>query len=258
MERRDFLLGNLTGSVLGLGASLAADRTPPAAAPAPATRPPIPEGARVSFAQQGEDLIVAQILGTQLGIQKPSYVDIGAWDPVESNNTYLLYVMGGRGVLVEPNPAYAARLRAVRPRDTVLAVGIGTTAEDTTADYFVMANDQLNTFSKEQADTLAALNPKAVKEVVKMPLRNLNRVLAENFQSGPNFFSIDVEGLDLAILKTMDFERFRPEVFCVETMQMGTGRLRTETVDFLRDKGYVFRAGTFVNSVFIDDRKFKA
>src|SRR4051812_41063504 len=59
--------------------------------------------ARPSYAQQGEDLAVASIFGL-LGVGRPTYLDVGAGDPVEGSNTYLFYERGCRGVLVEPNP----------------------------------------------------------------------------------------------------------------------------------------------------------
>jgi hypothetical protein len=51
----------------------------------------------------------------------------------------------------------------------------------------------------------------------KMPLLNVNAVLSEHFQTAPALFSIDTEGMDLAILQTLDFVRWRPKVFCVES-----------------------------------------
>ena len=47
-------------------------------------------------------------------------------------------------------------------------------------------------------------------KVVKMPLLNINRVIAEHFGGGaPDFLSIDIEGLDFAVLKTLGYSRRR-------------------------------------------------
>ena len=69
-----------------------------------------PRQSRPTFSQQGEDLIVESICGF-LKIEKPTYLDIGAADPIVSNNTYLFYQQGCRGVLVEPNPAFCLKLK---------------------------------------------------------------------------------------------------------------------------------------------------
>ena len=89
--RRDFLFGSAAG--------LAATKSVGYVAADPYR---FPEGANPSFAQSGEDVIVRQLL-EELGVKKPTYLDIGARYPVRMNNTFLLYRSGGRGVLVEPN-----------------------------------------------------------------------------------------------------------------------------------------------------------
>jgi FkbM family methyltransferase len=209
--------------------------------------------AHVSFAEEGEDLVIKCLFDT-FNIIGPSYIDIGAWDPIINSNTYLFYWQGSRGVLVEPNPALCAHLKSVRPRDTVLNIGIGVT-DQKEADYYILEGDgQLNTFSKKQADGWAKVKGHSmIKEVIKMPLVNINEVLQENFKRGPDLLSVDAEGLDEDILKSLDIERFRPKVICAETSELGTGKLITSIIRFLESKNYSVRGSTFVNSIFLDN-----
>jgi hypothetical protein len=213
-----------------------------------------------SYAQQGEDLVLWNMF-EYLGVQKPTYIDIGAYDPVEINNTYLFYSRGCHGVLVEPNPARWDRLASVRPRDVLMRAGIGTTDDpETEADFYVIgggplgnAGADLSTFSKEEADAIPAKTggKHYVREVIKMKLINVNKAIRDHFDGkAPNLVSIDVEGLDLDILKTFDFKSYRPEIFCVEMPP----QTRNKTIEFLAGKDYVFRGGTFVNGIFFDKR----
>lgn len=117
MSKRQFLTGAVAGACL-LQSGRWATARPPADEDKPA----------VSYAQAGEDLIVGGIFD-YLNLPQPTYLDIGAYDPIKINNTYLFYTRGCRGVLVEPNPDLTVRLSTKRPRDTVLPVGIGVTAE---------------------------------------------------------------------------------------------------------------------------------
>jgi FkbM family methyltransferase len=174
--------------------------------------------ARKSYAEMGEDLILASIF-QQLKIEHPTYLDIGAWDPIELSNTYLLYSTGSRGVLVEPNPAFCDKLRRIRPGDVVLNVGLGTSGR-TEADYYMFANSPMNTFSKQQADGLPKVYGDRIgkPKVIKMPLVPVNEVIAQQFRGrAPDLLSLDVEGLDLDILRSLDFTEFAPRVVCVET-----------------------------------------
>ena len=216
------------------------------------TRRVIP-GGRVSFAEHGEDLVIEGIFEA-LDIRTQSYVDIGAWDPIISNNTYLFYCKGSRGVLIEPNPAFFAKLKSVRPNDTVLNIGIGVT-DQKEADYYILPGaGELNTFSKEQADAWTkTVGHQVIQKVTKMPLVNINEVLRGNMGRGPDLLSVDTEGFDERILKSLDFERFRPKVICAETLEPDTKKVLQSIVSFLESKDYSVRGSTFVNTVFLDN-----
>jgi len=68
----------------------------------------------------------------------------------------------------------------------------------------------------------------------------------------PDLFSTDTEGYDLTILRSLDFDRFRPKVFCVETL---TGyEVNQPIVDLMQSKDYAPRGATFVNTIFVDNR----
>ena len=152
MNRRDFLGGAVSGAVVTVGAGMAFKAVPrqPPLVPPPAPPPPapaLPEHARLSFSQQGEDIVLFHTLRDLLKIEQATYVDVGAADPALGSNTYLLYTAGSRGVLVEPNPMYVKRLQSARPLDQVVAAGIGVTAA-AEGDYYEIKGDPTrNTFS---------------------------------------------------------------------------------------------------------------
>ncbi len=297
MERRDFLVGSFVGVGAGVAVDRLAGRLevetaeaeraaaeeraaaaeqaasqspattsgPTAAAEPSASQPPgigevelgpqPPDGRQVSYAQQGEDLILLGMLET-LGITRPRYLDVGAFHPTISSNTFLLYLHGGQGVLVEPNPQMAPLIARARPRDTFVNAGVGID-DARQADYFMLRDrPQLNTFSKAQAERYTRQGLK-VERVPDMPLRPIGEIIAEHFDDAPDLLSLDVEGLDLAILKTLDLERIRPAVLCVETLVFETRVIVGEILELLRSKEYVVRGGTFVNTVFVDARRLE-
>lgn len=239
VSRKDFLLG-----VGGLAAGL------PLGAVAHARATP---GNR-SFSQCGEDLVVAFILG-YLGVSDVTYLDIGAFDPILINNTYLFYMKGFNGVLVEPNPEICKKLRSVRPDDVTITAGIG--VEDVReADFYQMSDPSWNTFSKEEADHQVAITKGKIyiEKVLKMPLLDINRVMAEQFGGAPTYVSIDAEGMHFDLLKAIDYKRFRPLVICVETLVSGTTQTIPEIAEFMASRGYAQRGGSFVNGIFVDSK----
>ncbi len=210
------------------------------------------------YSQAGEDLLIAQCLG-KLGISQPSYLDIGANNPEFISNTYYFYLRGSKGVCVEPNPRLAAKIKKVRPRDTVLNIGVGL-SEQTEADFYLFSGyaDGLSTFSREEAERWQQVGMKELgklryEQVIKLPLRPINDIIGEHFSSAPDLLSIDVEGLDLQILKTLDFDVHRPAVICVETLSYDEHQAdfkRTDIVEFLLSRDYKVYADTHINTVF--------
>jgi FkbM family methyltransferase len=262
MKRRDFLIGAASGATAAVWLGAAGGALPRQAANAPDGPPPVaPEApgpaplyqGRRSFAQQGEDLILYNLLRHDLGIETPSYLDIGAGDPVLSNNTYALYLTGSRGVLVEPNPVLVRKLKAVRPGDVVVACGVGL-GEPTDADYFVIRGRwPLNTFSREAvAEYRRQSAEDPVENVLRMPLVPINRLIADCFGGAPDLLSIDIEGMDLAVLRTMDFRAHRPAAICAETKKPGMSHDSTPVARLLRGKGYLACAGSLYNTIFVD------
>jgi FkbM family methyltransferase len=256
INRRDFIGGVVCGSAAAVGGRAARDPiTPPT--PSPAQQPPpLPEHARLSFSQQGEDIVLFHVLHELLKIVAPTYLDVGAAYPVRGNNTYLLYTTGARGVLVEPNPALAAQLRRHRPGDTVIEAGIGV-ADTAEADYYeIKGNPMLNTFSAEQVARLQRSKTESVVErVVKMPLLNINRVILEHWGRAPDLLSTDVEGLDDVILRTLDLSRLRPGAICAEAIPMMKSGRPSGMTRYLASQGYVPRGGSMYNTIYVDSRR---
>ena len=218
----------------------------------PATPSTIDKPGLVSFSQSGEDIIAGFTLN-YLKVKDISYLDIGAYDPILINNTYYFYRQGHRGVLVDPNVTICEKLMAVRPEDTTLVAGIGATAVSE-ADYYVMSEPSWSTFSKEEAEHQERITNGeiTIQEVRRLPLLDVNAVMEEHFDGAPTFVSIDAEGLHTAILKAIDYRRFRPKVICVETLVSGANDTIPEIPAFMETQGYVPRGGSFVNTIFVN------
>ena len=260
INRRDFLGGAVWGSAAGAAAAVlteaGGDHPEPPVPASPPPPPTLPEHARLSFSQQGEDIVLFHVLRELMKIAAPKYMDVGAAYPVRGNNTYLLYTTGARGVLVEPNPALAAQLRSKRPGDTVVEAGIGV-EEAAQADYYeIKGNAMLNTFSLEQVAHLQRGKTESVVErVVKIPLLNINSVIQEHLRRAPDLLSTDVEGLDDAIIRTLDLRRFRPAVICAEAIPTIKSGTPSRTTWYLASQGYIPRGGSVYNTIYVDARR---
>jgi FkbM family methyltransferase len=208
-----------------------------------------------TYSQCGEDKILSFLFRSH-GKSKISYLDIGTNHPLMSNNTYTFYRQGSSGVCIEPNPHLCELIKKKRPRDTCFNIGLGT--EETTADFYLMSAHTLSTFSKEDALSLDAEGKYKIKEILKIPVRTINSLLAENFEEPVDLVSIDVEGWNKKIVESIDFSQHRPFCFCVETVEFSESHPRKlySISEVFNRNDYSVYADTFLNTVFVDKRLF--
>ncbi|MBP7829141.1 MAG: FkbM family methyltransferase [Kiritimatiellae bacterium] len=197
--------------------------------------------ARVSYAQEGEDLILAELLR---GVDRGFYVDIGAHHPRRFSNTYYFYRRGWRGVNVDARPGGMAAFRRWRPRDINVeaAVGRGRSA----AVYHQFRDAALNTLDPDLARWQAGKRgePFRTVAVTTQPLADVLRAHLPPAQ-GIDFLSVDVEGLELEVLESNDWSRFRPGVIVTESLHAHVADRSPEPVRrLLAGQGYRPVAGT--------------
>ena len=201
---------------------------------------------RKSWSQMGEDLVIENNLGF-FGLKSESitYLDIGTNDPCDSNNTYLFYEKGARGILVEPDEMYWPRIEDKRPEDQLLKFCVGDVNKEE-ADFYVMTAHSLNTLVKETADhvcTQAGYGHQIIEEIKKREVVNINKVLST--YGCPNLISIDTEGMDHIIIKAINFEKFKPEIICVEANEG-----RDDMISTLTHNGYGIIGDNVLNLIF--------
>ncbi|RZK36648.1 MAG: FkbM family methyltransferase [Pedobacter sp.] len=207
---------------------------------------------KTSYSQSGEDLIV-EFIFNQLGIFKPSYIDIGAHHPFYLSNTAIFYKKGCRGINIEPDPELFAQFEIYRKDDINLNIGIGDKPDF--IDFFIMNVPTLNTFSPGQVAAYKNEGNYFVKSCKKVEIETIENILAKNNGIFPDFLSLDAEGIDELVLRSIDFTN-KPKIICVETLSFsnsGKGVKNTALIDFVIENGYILYADTHINSIFVSE-----
>ena len=213
------------------------------------------DGGPATYAQCGEDRILV-FLFNSLGIKEPIYLEVGTCHPCKGNNTYLFYQRGGHGVCVEPNPDLVPLIRQTRPRDVVLGVGV-TPEPSASLTYYMFDEPSLNTFDAGEAQQRKSSGLNPIKSELTIPTVTLNSILKEHFTGGLDLLSLDVEGLDLALLQSLDFSITRPLSICVESVGYSEHLLKpkiNEVEEVMSAAGYVKFADTYINTIFVDQK----
>jgi FkbM family methyltransferase len=217
----------------------------------------LPPRVPLSYSQAGEDAVL-RFLFADKKISQISYLDVGTNIPDHFNNTYLFYKNGSRGVCVEADKTLISKIKELRPEDKVLNVGVSSKGENE-ADFYIFDVKGLNTFDQEEAKKKEAFGTVRITEVVKIPLMDINTIIKSNFDNYPDLLSIDIEGLDLSVLKTLDFEKYPLPVICVETCIYSENHIRPKDkriAEFMLTKGYEIYADTYINTIFVNKEWF--
>jgi len=217
--------------------------------------------AALSFSQSGEDSIVRYILST-CGIDPSviSYLDLGANHAVHLSNTYSFYLSGARGVLVDANPVLAKELREKRPGDKVVNKCISD-IPGTKLDFYIMSGDGLSTVDYEAAQGFIRENPSlSIERTESVDSVTIDELISEFFpDKAPELMNIDVEGMEMTILRSIDFTKFRPMMIICEMIGyrngLTVGEKDQEILSFMKAAGYEEFAFTGINSIFIDSKR---
>jgi FkbM family methyltransferase len=151
-----------------------------------------------------------RLIAAFFGSRKGYFVEVGANEPRERSQTFHLEQAGWSGVLIEPQPALADKLRAQR-NAKVFAVACSS------------PQNAGRTLPLHVAGPLSALDrdrmaPGATPEtIIDVPIRTLDDVLGEaGTPEGFDFLSIDVEGHEIDVLRGVDLARWRPGLILLE------------------------------------------
>ncbi len=199
-----------------------------------------------SYTKYKEDKMVLDLLKEAgLNPETISYADIGANNFRRGNNTYLFATKGAKGVLVEADPFLCKALRKKRAKDVVENCAIGID-DCESMDFYVLSLPTRNSMDYEQVKEQLALGLK-LKETIKIPCVNINTLFAKH-NLHPDYMSIDIEGLDFRVLKTLDFKTYPIKVIVAE---MDEETIDGQTMDdFMVSVGYEIAGKTATNVIY--------
>ena len=193
----------------------------------------------ISYAQTGEDRIIRALLAEHkgpYGEEKGFYVDVGCNHPTKFSNTFELYKRGWRGISIDANQALIVQHQQIRPIDQSVYAVVSDTEKEQMFTYF--KDNLVSSLSPEHIGKWAQKREVAREESVNTI--SLNRILTQ--KSAPkelDLLSIDVEGHDLEVLKSLCLETFRPTLIVIEMHDFQISRCEENPIyQHLIKRGY--------------------
>lgn len=166
--------------------------------------------------QAGEDILVYDFFkDTRAGF----FVEAGAYDGVGFSNTYILESLGWRGLLVEAHPDAVVACRRNRPNSIVEHAALGPDGCHGMVD-FTCAEDRngagyLSFLGESRLHLEQCKKHECTMRSVRVPMNSLNSLLTGRTER-VNFLSLDVEGMELEVLKGFELDRFSPSLVLIE------------------------------------------
>ncbi|MBC8325485.1 MAG: FkbM family methyltransferase [Verrucomicrobia subdivision 3 bacterium] len=199
------------------------------------------------YAQFGEDIVLDELLKPELC--DGFYVDVGCYHPKKHSNTYRLHQRGWNGINIDLEEDKIRLFNLCRPNDHNVVCPVSDLEETVTIRRF--SSFGLGTTINSQQ---AAGTNEAVFDERQAKTKTLAQIIEESPFAGRkiDLLSIEAEGMDERILKSVDFDRHFPKIILIEDYHRNIGEIiGTDSYKLLTSKGYALRSWTFYTLIFV-------
>lgn len=198
------------------------------------------------FSQFGEDRITNEIFETDY--VSGFYVDVGCFHPIKHSNTFRLKKRGWSGINIDIEKDKIDVFNLTRKKDhNVLAP--------------VASKNELLTIYKTQNYGVGSTTKKEFIEDSSKILKTeslYSETLTQIIDNSPyknrqiDLLSIDTEGTDFDVLKSLNFVQYKPKVIIIESHLNNINNiLKSDIYNFLLKKNYYLRSWTFYSLIFL-------
>jgi len=180
---------------------------------------------KISYSYGGIDSLIVKIFKNK---KNGFYVDLGCGNPIKNNNTYQLHkLFNWSGINIDLDKDNIKLFEISRPSDENIAAAVSDSFKETNL-FFYHPKSSLNTISKTNAEYQKA----KVSKSLKINTITLNSILEKSkFNTSEiDFLSLDVEGSELPILKSFDFNKFNSKVIVVEYLDLSLPALEIKNL----------------------------
>ena len=174
---------------------------------------------KVINSQLYQDIFASFIIDKKF---EKTFLEFGATDGIKLSNTYLLEnSFGWKGALSEPSPQWHKSLKNNRKESIIISECIWSESKKK-LDFFMSDFGELSTLKNFIDNDINSLPDntnmrKKSGKFIEVETISLNDVIKKFFNgNSPSYISVDTEGSEYEILKTLNFNLYRPKLFTVE------------------------------------------
>ncbi|MEN3141367.1 FkbM family methyltransferase [Ochrobactrum sp. WV_118_8] len=199
----------------------------------------------LSYAQNLEDVMLWKALKH---VEKGFYIDVGANDPVIDSVTKSFYDLGWRGINIEPVRQYYLQLTTHRPED----INLNCAVSDVTGSLAIWECDVRGWATMDKTVAEAHDREGHIGQWHEVDVRTLTDISDQYPSKDIHFLKVDVEGLELSVLKGNNWGVYRPWIVVVEATFPNTQiEMHTDIEQFLLEKRYIFAYADGLNRYYV-------
>lgn len=182
------------------------------------------------------------------GVRNRVFLELGAFDGITYSNTkFFEDTLGWTGVLIEAHPEAYRSLAWNRPHCKTYHYAVST--QDTGVEFIVNVNGPVSSvkeFTSEKHQK--AWHDRGATTIVRVPSRPLGSILREADVTRIDFWSLDVEGGELEVLKSMDWT-IPVYLLCIETQEPDR---KADCDAILKENGFQFVETLHHNEIWVN------
>jgi FkbM family methyltransferase len=186
------------------------------------------------------------------------FIEIGADDGVDKSNTYYFEQLGWKGLCIEPSPSRFAQLTKNR---TCECINLALASKEGSVEFMDITGygkglsgiiDNYNPLHKQRIERETTSNPLTLsKQKVTVTTVRLDKLLRERNITRVNYCSIDVEGSELDILRSIDFEVVTFDLFTIEDPYESA-----EVRNLMNKNGFVLKETLGPDLLYVNSKSF--
>jgi FkbM family methyltransferase len=216
---------------------------------------------RIHYGQFAEDSLIIEILrlhSKNFNTGGGFYVDVGSHHPRHDSNTYLLNkIYGYRGINIHANQTLIDAFQNERPNDINICAAVSDVEEEVT--FHVFNHPGVSSIDPEVVGRISGKDssPFRVTEERSMTTRRLESILNAHITDdiAIDLLNIDVEGVDFKVLKSNNWEKYRPVLVCVEDHTFDMRKISgNEINNYMMLNGYFLASRGYCSSFYLNNR----
>jgi len=193
-----------------------------------------------SYAHSGEDLFILKKFKNKKGF----YVDVGCHHPTRLNNCHLLYKNGWNGINIDISKFSITLFNLIRKKDININIAVSLKQKKVRYYYDKLMSLYISLNKRKELNRSREINSDTLTSIIDKT-RYLNKKI--------DFLSIDAEGKDFEVLRSLNFKKYDPKYICIEIYSnniLNFNIKNNKIYKFLKDKNYKLLLNKRENFIF--------